>query len=70
MTTVPIPARDLKRNAWYYGVRCSCARFLALCEDLFMGRGSETHCLSSVPLVVECVCGTVTQAQRLRRFKA
>jgi hypothetical protein len=70
MRTVPIPAEELKRNTWYYGVRCTCARFLALCEDLFRGRGSETHCVSSVPLAVECACGAVTHARLLRRFKA
>ncbi len=41
MTVIPIPPGDLKPHSWYYGVRCACARLLALAEDCFVGRGTD-----------------------------
>ena len=41
MTAVPIPPHELKRNTWYYGVKCACARLLAIAEDCFQGSGHE-----------------------------
>jgi hypothetical protein len=69
MTLVPIPTHELKHNIWYYGVRCTCARHLALCEDLFEGRDDDKHLDFPVPVEVECECGVVTRAQRLQKFK-
>ncbi len=68
MTAVPIPTHELKRNAWYYGVRCACARLLALAEDCLRGNGEDHH-LSAVPLEVQCECGAVTHTQVLKKFK-
>jgi hypothetical protein len=69
MTAVPIPTHQLKRNTWYYGVRCSCARLIALCEDLFEGKSDEAQLRFPVSLSVECECGAVTHVQRLQKFK-
>jgi len=67
VTVTPLPS--LKRNTWYYGVRCACQRVLALCEDVFEGRGDETQMRSPVELAVKCDCGTVTAALMLTKFK-
>jgi hypothetical protein len=68
MTAVPIPAHELKSNTWYYGVRCACARLLALAEDTFAGKGDDTHSFA-VPLEVQCECGSITRTQRFQKFK-
>jgi hypothetical protein len=69
MTAIPIPDHELKGGTWYYGVRCDCARLLALAEDCFAGRGEDLH-HSAVPFEVRCGCGAVTRAQHLHKFKA
>jgi hypothetical protein len=60
---------DPKCNTWYYGVRCTCERFLALCEDCFAGKGNEDVLKTPTPLAVECECGAVTSARVLEKFK-
>jgi hypothetical protein len=69
MTLVPIPPHELKRNTWYYGVRCACNRLHALCEDLFAGKTDEQHLDCREACEVACECGAVTRASRLHRFK-
>ncbi len=68
MTAVPIPAHELKRDTWYYGVRCACARWLLLVEDHFAGKGDEHHLLVA-PLEVPCECGALTRTMLLTKFK-
>jgi hypothetical protein len=68
MNAVAIPSHELKRETWYYGVRCSCDRVLALVEDSFAGYGDDKH-LSAIPLLVRCECGTITNAHVLHKFK-
>lgn len=68
MNAVVIPSDELKRNTWYYGVRCTCARLLALVEDCFAGKGDDQH-VSAVPLAVHCECGAVMHARILHKFK-
>jgi hypothetical protein len=68
MTAVPIPAYELKSNTWYYGVRCACARLLALAEDAFAGKGDDAHSLAG-PIEVQCACGAITRTQLFHRFK-
>jgi hypothetical protein len=68
VTLVPIPAHELKRGTWYYGVRCACARLLPLAEDCFAGKGDDHH-LSSVPMEVHCECGAVIRTELLQKFK-
>jgi hypothetical protein len=68
MNAVAIPSDELKRETWYYGVRCSSDRVLALVEDSFAGRGDDKH-LSAIPLLVRCECGTITNAHVLHKFK-
>lgn len=63
------PLEDLKRNTWYYGVRCVCQRFLALCEDCFQGKSAEAVLPASIPLTVQCPCGVANHAQVLHKFK-
>jgi hypothetical protein len=69
MTAVPIPPHQLKSNAWYYGVRCTCARLHALCEDLFAGKTNEQYLYCSIPVEVACQCGAVIQADCVHKFK-
>ncbi len=68
MNAIAIPSHELKPKTWYYGVRCACARLLALSEDYFAGNGDDCH-RSAVPLVVQCECGAVTHTQVLHKFK-
>ena len=68
MNALAIPTQELKANTWYYGVRCTCRRLLALVEDSFAGRGDDHH-FSAVPLTVQCECGAITSAQVLHKFK-
>lgn len=67
MVAVPIPAHELKRDTWYYGVRCACRRMHALCEDLFSGKTDEQHL--DQPVEVACECGAVVRSTRLQKFK-
>lgn len=68
MFVLPIPHHELKRDTWYYGVRCACAYLLALAEDCLSGNG-ENHYRSDVPLDVRCECGEVTRTLLLHKFK-
>jgi hypothetical protein len=68
MNAVVIPSHELKPNTWYYGIRCGCARLLALAEDAFAGRGDDHH-PSDVALLVQCECGAVTSTKVLSKFK-
>jgi hypothetical protein len=68
MNAVAIPSDELRPNTWYYGIRCRCARLLALAEDAFAGSGDDHHA-SVVPLVVQCECGAVTSSKLLSKFK-
>lgn len=65
----PIPPHELKRDTWYYGVRCACSMQHALCEDLFRGKGTEQHLDCAEPVEVACDCGALTRARRLHKFK-
>jgi len=69
MTMYPIPAHEIKRNTWYYGVQCACERLLALCEDCFAGKGDERVLHVAEPFTITCECGAVTEAQVLQKFK-
>lgn len=69
MTLVPIPENQLKSNTWYYGIRCTCRRLHAVCEDLFEGKTDETHINGPGALKVACQCGEVIPATRLSKFK-
>ena len=64
------PLRSVKRKTWYYGMRCACARLLALCEDCFAGKGDEQVLHLPKPLTVTCECGAVTEAHVLQKFKS
>jgi hypothetical protein len=68
MTTIPIPDHELRPGTWYYGVRCGCARLLALAEDCFAGKGEDHH-QSPVPFELQCECGAVTRTQVLHKLK-
>ena len=68
MTAVPIPAHEVKRHTWYYGVRCACDRLHALCEDLFAGKTDEQHFHFAVSLAVECECGKVIRTHLLQKM--
>ena len=68
MTAVPIPAHELKSKTWYYGVRCACARLLAVAEDTFAGKGDDPLSVA-VPLEVQCDCGAITRTQLFQKFK-
>ncbi len=70
MTVISIPVPELKSNTWYYGVRCPCTRLLLLCEDLFAGKTDELEMPCSPAVAVACPCGTVTETDRLHRFKS
>jgi hypothetical protein len=64
------PIRHPKPNTWYYGVRCACTAVLAVCEDLFAGRGDEDFLQVPAGVVhVECECGAVSHVVRFERFK-
>ena len=67
MTVAPI--RHPKPNTWYYGVRCACTRVLAVCEDLFAGKGVEDSLPAPAGFRVECECGTVHYVARFQKFK-
>lgn len=69
MTAAPIPPHKLKNDAWYYGIRCACARMHALCEDLFNGKTEEQYLYCHVAIAVACECGAVTHADRMQKFK-
>ena len=69
MTVDPIPAHKLKSKTWYYGIRCVCTRFHAICEDLFEGKTGETYMDGSAALSIACPCGHTTRADRLSKFK-
>ncbi len=68
MTAIPIPPHELKSATWYYGVRCACARLLALAEDCLHGRGHDEH-RSAEPYDIQCECGAVTRTHVLQKFK-
>jgi hypothetical protein len=57
-----------KPDTWYYGLYCACSRRLAVCEDLFCGRGSD-DLFQSGALAVRCECGRVSSVRHLRKFK-
>ena len=67
MTVAPI--HHPKPNTWYYGTRCACTRELAVCEDLFAGKGNEVFLQVPPGLAVECECGTVSHVVRLQKYK-
>ncbi len=69
MIVVPIPAREVKSNTWYYGVRCACTRMLALTQDLFHGKTHESEMYCSPAIAITCECGQVTRTDRLHKFK-
>jgi hypothetical protein len=69
MTMIPIPADEVKRNTWYYGVQCACERFLALGEDCFAGKSDERVLHVSEAFKILCECGAVTAAQVLHKCK-
>jgi hypothetical protein len=69
MVVRPLPTNEVKRNTWYFGLRCICARFLPLTEDLFCGNGTEEAFRLSVPLLVRCECGTVTETRVLEKVR-
>jgi hypothetical protein len=68
MNAIAIPSEELKPKTWYYGIRCVCARVLALAEDTFAGRGEDQH-VSAVPMSVQCECGALTHAKVLHKFR-
>ena len=41
MNAVAIPSHELKRETWYYGVRCSCDRVLALVAQVRQGNSED-----------------------------
>jgi len=69
MTAVPIPPHELKRNTWYYGVKCACARLLAIAEDCFQGSGHEEHHFGD-PFEIRCDCGAVIRTKTLQKFRS
>jgi hypothetical protein len=70
MTTTPIPADEVKRGTWYFGVRCiACARFLALTEDLSAGKGREEVLKLSGELDVACECGNINRVTALQKVR-
>ena len=58
-----------KPNTWYYGVRCGCMRLLAVCEDLFAGKGDDEFLQVPAGFGVECACGRVSRVAHLSKFK-
>ena len=68
MNAIAIPADELKPGTWYYGVRCACARVLAVGEDTFAGRGEDQH-IAALPISLRCECGVVTHARVLHKFR-
>ena len=68
MTAVPIPAHELKRATWYYGVQCACARLMALAEDCFHGLGNDEY-KSAESFEILCDCGAVIKTHTLKKFK-
>lgn len=66
MTVTPV--RDPKPDTWYYGAPCACSRLLAVCEDLFAGRGEDILQMPGT-VAVECDCGAVCEVQRFQKFK-
>lgn len=69
MTAFPIPPHQVKSGTWYYGLRCTCSRLHAICEDLFRGKTDEQHLECADSLEFSCECGTVLQANRLEKFR-
>jgi hypothetical protein len=69
VVAIPIPPEELKRDTWYYGVRCACSRMHALCEDLFSGKTDERYLDFSQAVEVACECGAVARERRLHKFK-
>lgn len=62
------PVRQPKRRTWYYGARCRCSRLLAICEDLFGGRGDDVLQMPET-IAVECDCGLVSHVLRFQKFR-
>jgi hypothetical protein len=66
--TTVTAVRHPKRLTWYYGTRCECARQLAICEDLFAGKGEEVLEMPET-IAVECDCGLVSHILRFEKFR-
>jgi hypothetical protein len=64
-----VPIDDPKPRTWYYGVRCACMRLVAVCEDLFSGKGDEDFLQLPAELAVQCDCGAVSHVSHFERFR-
>jgi hypothetical protein len=69
VTVIPIPAHEIKRSTWYYGVQCACQSLLAICEDCFAGKGDERVLQLSAPFTITCECGAVIATDVFQKFK-
>lgn len=63
-----VPVRQPKPRTWYYGARCACSRLLAICEDLFAGKGDDVLQMPET-IAVECDCGSVSHVLRFQKFR-